>query len=150
MKTYIHYGATEYNSERFRPIVNERGFPKPHGGLWASNIRSEYGWKEWCESENFRECNEDNSFTFTLKPEARVIFVTSMAAIKELPRVQEDRIFSGFGKILLDFEKMVKMGIDAIEVSITDFPEAYNLFYGWDCDSIVILNKDIVVVEKVA
>ena len=26
---------------------------KPYGGLWASDINAKYGWKSWCEDENF-------------------------------------------------------------------------------------------------
>jgi hypothetical protein len=57
----IHYGSTNYNHEKVGAIVNEN-WVKPKGGLWASPIDSKWGWKDWCESEKFRECNEDNYF----------------------------------------------------------------------------------------
>ena len=42
---------------------------------------------------------------------------------------------------MLDFEEL-KKEYDAIEVIISD--GLYYALYGWDCDSILILNKDIV------
>lgn len=45
--------------------------------------------------------------------------------------------------VCFDFEKMLADGIDAVEIEID---ELYYALYGWDCDSILIMNPDIVVV----
>lgn len=143
-KLYIHYGKTEYHPELVKPIKNEDYFTKPRGGLWASDVNAEYGWKAWCENENFRECDPANSFIFKLKPEANVITIDSMEILNSLPTLPSKGLFGGFGNIYLDFEAMVKSGIDAVEVSISKFSQAYHLLYGWDCDSIVVLNKEAI------
>ena len=59
-KTYIHYGHKHFVSNDFVEIKNNM-WNKPIGGLWASDINAEYGWKNWCKDEEFCECNEENS-----------------------------------------------------------------------------------------
>jgi len=44
---------------------------------------------------------------------------------------------------LLDFEKLAGI-YDAIDVSISNDPELHFALYGWDCDSILIMNPDII------
>lgn len=65
---YIHYGNKQFLKSRFQAIRN-RDFTKPHGGLWASDVTAEYGWKDWCENEHFRKCTKKNAFYFNLAPE---------------------------------------------------------------------------------
>ena len=54
---YIHSWRDTTNSfkkEKIKPIKNELNFTKPIGGLWASNINAEYGWKKWCDHNEFK------------------------------------------------------------------------------------------------
>ena len=44
MTTYIHYGSKHFDPNKFQPIKNIECFVKPEGGLWASNVASNYGW----------------------------------------------------------------------------------------------------------
>ena len=43
-----------------------------------------------------------------------------------------------------DFEKLVSDGVDAIEFFISDDNKLYWDLYGWDCDSILIMNPNII------
>ena len=45
--------------------------------------------------------------------------------------------------IFLDFEKLSKE-YDAIEVNISECRDLYYSLCGWDCDSILIMNSDII------
>ena len=47
----------------------------------------------------------------------------------------------------LDFEKLAQE-YDAIEVLISGDPGLYYELYGWDCDSILIMNPEIIIEEK--
>ena len=67
---YVHYGSTVFDSSKGFPIRNDANWSKPHGGLWASRQNSTFGWKTWCEQEEFRDCDEHNSFKFRLHDNA--------------------------------------------------------------------------------
>lgn len=142
-KKYIHYGHRVFDRETFRPIRNALTFTKPYGGFWASPVDAVFGWKEWCDRENFRECRKNRSFTFTLSENARVITIASMDGLKALAQVEDE--LSPMDWVLLDFEELRSQGWDAIEVSLTADPRLYWALYGWDCDSILILNPDVIV-----
>jgi hypothetical protein len=139
MKNYIHYGSQSFDRSVFRPIEN-RGTNKPFGGLWASPVDANYGWKDWTDAEHFCECKESNSFTFTLKPTARVLLIESPDDFSKV--VPYARTFLSESAWNIDFLAIARE-YDAVEVVINGF--TYNAMYGWDCDSIVILNPDVVV-----
>lgn len=61
-----------------------------------------------------------------------------------------------YGMYLPDFEKCVRLGIDAVELAWygDEFRQAGsgpvgNALRSWDCDSIIILNPDIILTEEV-
>ena len=147
---YIHYGSTEYDSSKFQPIKNKDILCKPEGGLWGSPVGCAYGWKEWCESSQFTECNESNSFKFGISDNANILRISSVSDLDGLPRFEKQFIsFSSW--IVLDFEKMLLDGVDAIELNISgDESEdaldcLYFKLYGWDCDSVLVMNKDVII-----
>ena len=142
-KKYIHYGHKHFDREKFQSIRNIPIFTKPDGGLWASPVDAEYGWKRWCKDENFRECNKENSFTFTLSQNARVMTILSSKGAKALPKQEVKLPFDDW--VIVDFEKLREQGYDADEVKISNDPALYWALYGWDCDSILIMNPDVVV-----
>ena len=153
MKTYIHYGTKAFMPELFTPVHN-RYFVKPYGGLWASPENAIYGWKEWNKDNNFVEIIEDKSFKFTLTEGAKVLHICSVRDLDDLPRV----IIPGMtnvdtGMVYLDFEALMEQGYDAIELHFSEedksccgFMEGlYWALYGWDCDSILIMNPNVIV-----
>ena len=152
---YIHYGSKVFNPEKGFPIENESWLwtkPKGHTGLWASRENASFGWKDWCESEDFRECSEEDSFKFKLKEGANVVYLHTEKDILKLPLIGPHEMGGGiFNSKYIDFEKCVEIGIDVIELawygdewkSVRKDNLHYAL-YGWDCDCILILNPDIV------
>ena len=144
-KIYIHYGHKQYDPKMFDEIKN-RQFIKPFGGLWASDINAEYGWKNWCKDNDFRKCNENNSFKFKLKEGTKVLVLKTKKDLKGLPQDEdlpiwlEKNLLNDWGNVYLDFEKL-KEKYDAIEVYID---ELYWKLYGWDCDSLLVLNKECI------
>ena len=143
-KKYIHYGHKKFDSNLFCPIKNRRCFTKPHGGLWASPVAAKFGWKNWNDGEHFCECREENSFIFTLRENAQVITIRSVEEAKRLPQ-NHDPEFDFDLWVTPDFEKLVESGYDAIELVLSADWELYLALYGWDCDSILILNPEVVV-----
>ena len=139
-EAYIRYGSNRFEPKKFNPVKNESFFCKPKGGMWASPVDAKYGWKDWCTAENFRECEDENRFRFRLKGNAKVYHIRSVADVKKMPE-RECGITTWY---VPDFEKMIADGWDAIELHLSECGELYWALYGWDCDCILILNKDII------
>lgn len=144
MKNYIHYGHTKFDKSVFNKIKNVDCSTKPKGGLWASDVESEHGWKEWCNENEFRDCDKENSFSFTLSDDAKILYIESVNDLESLPKGKDKFGLNFSSWYLLDFEKLAET-YDAVEVSISSDFDLYYKLYGWDCDSIVIMNPDIVV-----
>lgn len=85
---YIHYGSTVFDSSKGFPIRNETNWSKPRGGLWASRQNSTFGWKTWCEQEEFRDCDEHNSFKFRLRDNAKMAVIHNMKDLRCLPTIK--------------------------------------------------------------
>lgn len=141
---YVHYGHRKFSKEMYRPIENIQLFTKPKGGFWASRIDAKFGWKDWCIDEEFRDIDENNAFRFKLKDGAKVLYINNTDILSTLPMARNKlpllrtNIF-----IFLDFEKLSKE-YDAIEVNISECRDLYYSLCGWDCDSILIMNPDII------
>lgn len=145
MTKYIHYGSKVFDKSKFVNISN--WFIKPKGGLWGSRIDSKYGWKEWNDESKFTTCLKENSFTFSLKPNANVVELFSADDLAALPCITklEPLIYGDY--YIIDYERCIEMGIDAIEVrSISN--GLYYPLYGYDCECILILNPEIVEVNE--
>ena len=166
---YIHYGASEFDPNIGFPIKNiPGGHVKPIGGFWACQVDSEDDWEDWCGRERF-PFDDSKSIKFKLTPNANVVYLRTYKDLKQLPEVTPYYLPMSRCKIhyLIDFEKCVEQGIDAIELQYfgydwvqtkeeEDDGEEYiwgnkqlgQILNGWDCDSIVILNPNIVEVIK--
>lgn len=148
---YIHYGSPRFELGRWTPIQAEYGgMFKPLGGLWASPVDAPFGWSAWCEQENFRlDCLRE-SFTFELKPGARVLELTpdnvwELPQNKDalFPRLEEERS-SGYASVKdIDFVALAQQ-YDVLECSLTKYPSLYWSLYGWDCDCILVMNPDVI------
>lgn len=145
-KKYIHYGHKCFDPKLFRKPRNRHGFSKPSGGFWASPVDAEFGWKDWCDRNDFRKCCIDCSFTFTLKDDAKVLTIRYTGDAKRLPQRPLDCWPSDW--VMPDFEKLIRDGWDAVELVLSSDEWLYWVMYGWDCDSIVILNPDVIVEVK--
>lgn len=152
----IHYGDDRYRPDSFVPIKN-KAFIKPIGGLWASPKGSQFGWKPWCESEDFHVERLKDSFIFQLDKKAKICTIDSLNDLMNLPTqnlldadgytritlrrsLETDLLFNRF--IPLDFEKIAKK-YDAIYLTWKGQCETrYSIsvsLYGWDCESVLIL-----------
>jgi len=157
---YIHYGSNYYDPERFKIIKNDFLSVKPQGGMWCSPENARYGWKEWCEYQDYHTEKLEHSFRFTLASHANILQINNKGDLTRLPKlnfpVVNGKDFLALTKpwIFLDFEKLLTEGIDAIQVNMsndtaTRFDEKLcNVLGCWDCDSVLIMNKDVVLSLK--
>lgn len=141
--TFIHYGHRHYNKNIFVDIYNDPRSCKPRGGLWASRIDAPKSWKWWCEVEEYPYFRPDKWFKFIIKEDANILTINRTEMLKDLPKLPHDPYMHLSFHTYLDFEELRKE-YDAVEVLISEDDELYNQMFCWDCDSIVILNKEIV------
>lgn len=146
-KIYVHDGHPRFDKELFNPISCLEHFNKPLGGLWASPLDSSYNWEQWCETNNFNNiigkdkyC-KNNKFYFRLKDNARLLSITSAKQLDDLPQIKDDITSSVFK--ILDFMTLQEE-YDAIEVLISNDYQLYWDLYGWDIDSIIVMNPDVI------
>ena len=150
MALYIHYGSASFNPRYFAQITNCDLLMKPRGGLWASRVDAERGWRDWCEGEEFRLERLNTHFRFLITPAAKVFHLYSGKDLDRLPHRDDcfDHYYHQF--YYIDFEQMVKDGWDAIELHLSSNDNnwcddgLYYRLYGWDCDSILIMNPKII------
>ena len=148
-KKYIHYGHTEFRRDLFCEINNRLMFSKPWGGLWASPVDAEFGWIDWCEREDFCKYRVSECFEFILSDTAKVLHIYGVEQLDDLPR--QDECLASW--VCLDFEQLLSDGWDAVELHLSEETSyggfmngLYWSLYGWDCDSILIMNPEVIVV----
>ena len=152
---YIHYG-----SSRFDPLLvmdqsktNMASINKPNAGLWASPVNSDWGWKDWCESEQFYKNDFSKYFVFKLKPNAKILTIRSLKdwnlVLNEiLDASLQDSLFLDMNidkrNAIWDY---ISKSYDAILVIMSDHYGSMHMsfeFNSWDCDSIVVFNPEVV------
>ena len=148
---YRHYGSKHFNMDLFLKARNKPFSNKPHGGLWASPTKNvDVSWEDWCKGNDYNVDKLGTYFDFTLKDNANVLTIISKEDLNNLPRIEkdeEDMLFYEGDRMNtdIDFEEIAK-NYDAIMVWIyrdslsTTFSGIYYELYGWDCDSLLVLN----------
>lgn len=154
-KQWLHIGMNFIDTKQIYPIKNEPLFPKPIGGLWASpfELGSEY-YSDWqrFRDEVWGNEKKEKGVIFRFEKNARIYVIhTQQDLIQLIQKV-------GYGKsplpfmtnVTIDFEKakevydviyLTKQG--QIETRNPFVNREYNL-YGWDCESALILNPEVI------
>ena len=151
---YTHYGHSKFDKTKFDPIKNRLFNNKPAGGFWASRKNAVFGWKNWNDTECFAVCDEKNKIDFTLRTGSRILEIHNTQDVDDIVEkyhvnLPSDKELSTFGpsssvaSYTIDFEK-ISQDYDAIECFVSDDSKLYYKLYTWDCDSILILNPDII------
>jgi hypothetical protein len=141
----IHYGSNTYNPELFKPVTNHKysANNKPIGGLWVSPVDCEWGWKDFCEAEDFRTDKLSSSFKLKLKDDTRIYKIDSLDDLTKLVKSHS------WKKIIdcyeLDFEKLSK-DYDVIYLTYegmgeTRLSQPMDL-NAWDCECMLIMNPN--------
>lgn len=139
---YIHYGSYEFNPNLLVPDSRWQQRPDKPFGLWASPVNSQNSWYDWCMSEDFHVEKLAICFKFVLADGARVLHVRSADDVKKYligPGI--------FYRLSWNYPRLYK-DFDAVELHYGNdwgLIQDCEIFWGWDVDSIVIWNPDIVV-----
>ena len=151
---YRHYGNDHFKKTLVKNIKQrDFGWGKPFGGFWACRTDADLSWKDYCEMEEFRLDCFDKHFDFTLKDNAKILLIKNISEFVNIKKEHEEWFLKNeyiqFCDLseTFDFVKLSTL-FDGIEIYAGSDRELYFKFYGWDCDSIVIFNRDIVEVLK--
>lgn len=140
----ITYGLGPFEREQFRDVSDVPFCNKARGGLWASPVDAEFGWKDWCYSEDFNLDRLGSWFTFDLV--GRILVIDSYKdAEQSLAWIDADERSS-----FPSFQAMCCPDFvwDAIHLTSngeqeTRFTRPRDL-YGWDCESVFVMNPDVI------
>ena len=149
---FVTYGIF-YNPLKFMKIKTASQYlNKPAGGLWSSPVDSVWGWKDWCESEDYRQgYGLKFGFKFILKKSAKIFVIDSLSDYLRMP----EKYFSTCrydGKYYIDWEKLC-MDYDGFLLTYNGFCETRFIedcglnrrgFYSWDCETLLVFSLDII------
>lgn len=161
---YVHYGCSleSFDIGKFEQVRNRSFSTKPSGGFWASPTihgrdRYLFDWKNFCDNAEYYPMARslDKKFYFCLDIGAHVFKIESMADYKMLPKIVSQEHITGRKEEFIDFEECMRQGIDAIEYGYSTVRRNENIkdemdskMLGWDCDSILIMNPEIILKES--
>lgn len=137
----ITYGITHFDKRKFYGACASAN-NKPDGGFWTAPAGRIYGWYKWCVENEFKI--ED------LKQRAHM-WVTGHGLVIN-GRVDFEHYvncgyisYNVYGDLTLDWTTIRHRGeYDFVWVTERALDECYNEFYGWDVESIVVLNPKCV------
>ena len=149
---YIHLGREELSEFFFNPIKNQNNWIKPLGGLWCSEYREDIisNWYQWCDTENFHKEKLNNGVIFELKENAKIFVIDGYKDLLLLLEKYELKNEMSNFLTSLDFESIAK---DYDAIKLTESGERETSFsvpslYGWDIESMLIMNYDIIKNQK--
>jgi hypothetical protein len=144
---YVNYGNGVYDLDKWREVKNYEGsigWIKPGtGGLWSSPVDSKWGWKDWCEAEDYdTDLLDEPYFEFSLKEDSNIYVINS---VHDLKFFKYCNLSDHYRRCVIDFERAARE-YDAIFLTMqgeqeTRYSDPYSL-YGWDCETLLVLNKD--------
>jgi hypothetical protein len=114
---------------------------KPKGGLWVSPLNSQISWKDWCLEEEF-PCNIEYYFKLKFYKSAKIYKIDFNEDLLKLPHIyykETDCYYPDFEEIMKSFDAiwLTEKGVGKTNSMLN----SYNL-YGWDCESVLIMNKN--------
>ena len=147
---FISFGTSKYEKDKFKNVDVKNSFTllrnKPTGGLWASPLKSKYGWADFCNSENFRLKTLAEHFIFKIDENAKIYIIDNEKDLKKISFVKGQ-----FGNYSIDFQLLMDSGFDGIYVTYNavsqlrhDF-DNINGLDSWDVESICIFNPNIII-----
>ena len=156
MKTYITYGkGNKFDKDKLPKVedlkIELSCLNKVRKTLWGSPVDANYGWKEWCEDNGFHTelLTDDNSFKWTLKPEARILYIEDLGDLEKVPFITKNEY--AFMETYIDFESIIK-SYDAMEICMDEHYIGHMFvskeeiaFNSWDCDSIMVFNREMII-----
>lgn len=157
---YRHYGSQKFDPKAFIPISNKMFSNKPSGGLWACpTIDIDISWDQWSRDNEFCTDKLKEYFDFKLKRGAKILIIKNIKDLNKLPRVntkdpeiksilEMDSLNSNidFEELSKNYDGMMVWMYRSKDIDTTKrlFDGMYYRMYGWDVDTLLVFNPDIV------
>ena len=147
---YIHYGASNYDQTKFKKIGYDHPLgTKPSGGLWGTWDTAKYSWKQWCLDNEFKENQLASYFRFGLVDNVRILELSEIDDLDSIQVLEKRKFHIGLypTTIHIDWYELMK-NYDVVRLNYSQNEQLwYRVLYGWDCDSILVLNENVIVTE---
>lgn len=153
-KTYVTYWRlAKYGKFDPEHIETNFGFSvtcKPKRAFWGSPVDADYGWKDWCEDNEY-EYDFSNPIYWRLKEGSKILTIDAPDVEDESNSIMNKYIIELHGSKSFDFAKMAEDGIDAVELMNACIGHCFinrieTMFNAWDCESIVLLNPSKLII----
>lgn len=155
-KIYVTYWR-EHKNGKFDPKLIETNLSclicKPTKAFWGSPVNATFGWKEWCEGDDY-EHDFSNPIYWRLKEGSKILTV-NMEDVTDPKSMLYLYAHLDCGGMLnyFDFRKMREDGIDAVELMDANIGHLCinrleRMFNAWDCESIVLLNPSKLILKS--
>lgn len=163
MKTYVTYGLGKFDKSKLVVNLSPGIQGKPVCAFWGSPIDSEYGWKDWCEANEFygnpnKIFSPENTITWTLEDDSKILDIESIDDLENyfhMDYIKNYQRWPGEINYNFDFVRILKDGYSAIELHDSAIGHMFFLYLrneekhqldmmmnSWDCESIVVLDPD--------
>lgn len=121
---------------------------KPLSAWWGSPINATYGWKEFCIDNKFKNKTyfaPNNRVKWTL--DGKIFVINNEDDLQYAKDHNLMKYYKDHNLFCFDFIKMKDNGYDAIELKAyyighNSYGNLAGSLWGWDCESIVVLNPD--------
>ena len=160
MKKYITYGLGNkfYPEKLVTDLTCEIG--KPYRAWWGSPIDAEYGWKEWCENEDWfpnrksitleEYFNSDNSIIWTLEEGTKILEINTIEDLDSFFEKGYIKEYDSFD-FKWNFYKVLEDGYSAIQLNDGYIGHYFKsrlelLMNSWDCESICVLDPSKIII----
>ena len=155
--TYFHKDK-KFDPTKLRTIIgNVSLINKPEKAFWGSPVNAEFGWKEWCQCEDFGSYDWNNYVIWSLEPNCKILRIdwddiVHKEILEDYLTIPYEFMATGCSwfENCLDFKKLKTDGIVAVELMNPAIGHSFKydlemMFNSWDCESIVVLDETKIV-----
>ena len=131
---YVCFGSEHYNRELFRKNKNEYA---PNFSLIGLSLKSENGWRKWCDDNNLYSVSKKDYFCFRINNNN--LALENIDDIKKLPH------YTNEGRVIIDYEALLKMDYPIYALHMKSKVAKYLLGIEYDC---VLVLSDVCLIEN--
>lgn len=161
--TYLRKEAGSFDSKMiFTMLTPVKHINKPESAFWGSPLNAEFGWKDWCEAEEYGDL-EGDKVIWTLQEGSKILRiirkeVEDMKTSSLLKYyIKEKTVFSTraeYEDFYLNFPELARQNYAAVELMNASIGHSFTnrlelSFNAWDCQSIVVLDPSKLIVLSI-